>query len=195
MAHVYLVRHAACDALGRRLAGRAPGERLNAAGEAQARALADRLAPVAFRAVASGPLERVRQTAEAIARGRGLDVRVLPGVDEIDFGAWTGRTFAELDADPAWRRFNAARGVARPPGGETTAEVQARAGRAVEALLEEHPDGPVAVVSHADVIKAVVALHLGLPAESWTRLEVAPASTTVLDVSPWGARLLKLNEE
>jgi broad specificity phosphatase PhoE len=190
----YVIRHASCPPLGRRLAGREPGVSLDAEGERQARALAERLAPVRLDAIYSSPLERARQTADWIARGRGLRVRISEGLDEIAFGAWTGLSFEELDRLPAWTRYNADRGLSRPPGGESMAEVQARALRELERLAAAHPLGALAVVSHADVIKAVVCGHLGLPLDFLPRIEISPASLSVLRVDEAGARLARLND-
>ena len=108
MSVVYLIRHASFGGVGRRLAE--PGDPLDDAGERQARALAERLAPVRLDAVYASPLERTRRTAEWIATERGLPVRTAAGLKEVDFGEWNGRSFEELDRLPAWTRFNARRG-------------------------------------------------------------------------------------
>ena len=112
-----LIRHAAHDLLGRRLAGRMPGVSLNGEGRRQVERLAERLAGASIRAVISGPLERARETAEPLARGLGLPVQISAAVDEIDFGEWTGLPFAELDQDPRWCWFNTFRSGARAPCG------------------------------------------------------------------------------
>src|SRR5438067_2485975 len=123
---VVLVRHGAHDLLGKVLCGREAGVELNSEGRAQASAVAGRLASRGLAAVYSGPLERVRQTAAPIAARAGLDVVIDPAIDEIDLGAWTGARFSELARQPAWRRWNARRLGARPPGGETMREAQVR---------------------------------------------------------------------
>jgi broad specificity phosphatase PhoE len=115
-------------------------------------------------------------------------------MDEIDFGEWRGRSFAELDADPRWAAWNAQRGTARPPGGEAMHEAQSRVLRWIGTLAETHGEGTVVAVSHADVIKAAVLAHLGLGLDAHHRLEVAPASLSALSLWPGGGRLLFLNE-
>jgi probable phosphomutase (TIGR03848 family) len=188
-----LVRHATCDPVGRSLAGRAPGVHLNADGRAQARRLAERLATSPIAAVYSSPLERARETAAALAEPAGLAVETHAGLDEMEYGAWTGCTFAALAADERWRRFNTFRSTTRPPGGETMQEAQVRAVAALVALAERHGDAVVAAVSHADVIKAVVAHVAGVPLDLAYRLEVSPASVSVVTLDAEDARLLALN--
>ncbi|MFL5574996.1 MAG: histidine phosphatase family protein [Gemmatimonadaceae bacterium] len=189
-----LVRHATCDPVGRSLAGRAPGVRLDADGRAQAHRLAARLAAAPLAAVYSSPLERARETAAAIAERAGVAVETHDGLTELDVGAWTGRTFAELAPDDLWRRFNSFRGGTRPPRGELMLEAQARAVAALLGLRDRHPSGVVAAVSHADVIKGIVAHVAGIPLDLTHRLEVSPASVSVVTIDAEGARLLRLNE-
>jgi probable phosphoglycerate mutase len=189
-----LVRHATCDPVGKSLAGRAPGVHLNAEGRAQARRLAERLAASPIAVVYSSPLERARETAAAVAERVGVTADTHDGLTEMDFGAWTGCTFAELAPDERWRRFNSFRSGTRPPGGETMQEAQARAVAALLALAERHGDAVVAAVSHGDVIKGVVAHVAGIPLDLAHRLEVAPASVSVVALDADGARLLRLND-
>lgn len=191
---LYLVRHAAHDRLDRILCGRMPGVSLGKAGRADAGRLATRLLRENVASVQSSPLERARETAEPIAEGLGLAVEVSPALVEIDFGAWTGRPFKDLDRDPRWTTWNTARSVARPPGGETMLEVQARMVGHVETTRAAHPDAAIVLVSHGDVIKAALAYYLGLSIDSWMRFEVSPASVSTLVVGDWGAKVLRLNE-
>ena len=189
-----LVRHAAHGLLGRVLTGRMPGVSLGEEGRRQAARLAERLSRETVAAVYSSPLERARETAEPIAARFGLLVQVEERLDEIDVGDWQGRDFAALAQDPGWNAWNTARSVTRAPGGETMLEAQARAIRVIEQLRAAHPDTGVVLVSHGDVIKAVLLYHLGLPIDAYQRIEVGPASLSVLVVGDWGARVLSLNE-
>jgi broad specificity phosphatase PhoE len=191
---LFLVRHAAHDLVDRVLCGRMPGVRLGSHGRAQAERLAERLAREDIAAVQSGPLERTRETAEPVAARLGLGVEVADGLDEIEVGAWTGTPFDELRDDPRWTLWNAARSVARAPGGETMIEVQGRVLAHVEALRARFPDRAVVLVSHADVLKAALAHWLGLSLDSLQRFDVAPASLSTVAVGDWGAKVLSLNE-
>lgn len=194
-ATVFLVRHAAHDALDTRLTGRAPGAGLGAAGKAQAGRLGRRLARENLTAILSSPRERTRETAALIAAATGVGpVEILDALDEVDFGPWAGRSFAALEADPDWRRWNMARGFARAPGGETMLEVQARMASVLEMVLARFRQGRVALVSHSEPIKAAVMYVLGLPLDAWNRFEIAPASLTVAVLGEWGGKITLLNE-
>lgn len=189
-----LIRHAAHGAQGVRLVGRMPDAGLSVLGREQADRLARRLERSPIEAVCSSPMERAMATARAIADRRGITPRIEHALDEIDFGTWTGQSFAELASDPVWQAWNGFRSASRPPGGEAMIEVQARAVELIERLRHEHGDGTVALVSHADVIRAVLVHFLGMPLDLILRLEVEPGSVSILSVADWGARLLGLND-
>ena len=186
-----MIRHGTHDLVSRRLCGRSPGIGLGEAGRRQAKALA-RVLTNPSRVVTS-PVERARQTAAVIAAAHARPLEEEDALNEIDFGAWTGRDFAELDPLPEWRRWNARRDQVRPPDGETMLEVQIRLARWLEAWSTTDA-GTVAAVSHADVIKSVVALTLGLSLQAHDRFEVSPGSVTTVSATPDGLTLLRLNE-
>jgi len=191
-----LIRHATCDPVGRSIAGRRPGVRLNEAGKQQALKLAERLGPLSIAALYSSPLERAIETAQPIAARSRLEILPAPGFNEVDFGSWTGRTIAELESVPEWRRFNEFRSGTRIPGGENMAEVLSRSLGELEQLRKRHaqPGALVAVVSHGDVLRMLVTHALGMPPDFIHRLELSPASVTVLEIEDYGPRLLLLNE-
>lgn len=193
MTTLLLVRHALCDPVGRSIAGRAPGVHLNAEGAVQARALGLALAGLPIEAVYSSPMERALETAQPIAAGLGLSVLPAPGLAEIDFGEWTGRTLAELDPLPLWRAFNAFRSGTRIPGGELMTEVVTRALTALVAIHREHEGKVVAAVSHGDVIRGLVAHAAGIPLDLMQRLEVSPASVSAISLEDHAVRVLGLN--
>ena len=193
-ATLFLLRHAAHDRVGDTLCGRMPGVTLGDHGRRQAAALAGRLEREGIAAIHTSPMERARETAEPIAARLGLAPQVEAGLDEIDFGAWTSRSFASLDGDPDWTRWNESRATARPPGGEAMAEAQSRALDAVERLRAAHPEGRVALVSHCDVIKAVLAHYLAVPLDGLHRFDIAPASLSALALWSGGGKVLGMNE-
>ena len=157
-----------------------PGVPLNGHGHAQATALAARFATHPIAAVIGSPVQRAQETAQPIAAAHRLPVQIDPGFEEIDFGAWTGLTFEALAPDPAWQAWNRQRSLAACPGGETMHEAQARAMRALGRLRDAHPHGTVVVVSHADVLKAILAPALGLTLDQLHRLTIDPASVSTL---------------
>ncbi len=189
-----LVRHASHDRLGAVLCGRMTGVRLSETGRCEASALARMLMRHRLAAVLSSPLERTVETAVPIAEAQGLAVAVDEDLNELDFGAWSGRRFDALQDDPAWELWNRARSHGRPPGGETMVEAQVRAARCIDRVRRRHPGGTVALVSHGDVIKAALAHALGLPLDFHSRIEIGPASRSVLVAGDWGLKVHSINE-
>ena len=188
-----LVRHAMCDSVGRSLSGQVPGVSLNAEGEAQAAMLAERLARIRLGAIYTSPLERARQTADAVASRAGLFAELEDGIREIDFGQWTGRSLDELAALPEWGHFNRFRSTARIPGGESMLGAQARTIEALDRIRRRHEGLVVAVVSHADIIRAAIAHYAGVHLDLLHRFQVSPASVSVVRVGEDWATVLALN--
>jgi broad specificity phosphatase PhoE len=157
-------------------------------------ALGRRLADEALTEIQTSPRERARATAEAVAAATGAPLTVTEALDEIDFGAWTGADFAALDGQPLWDAWNAARATARTPGGESMDEAASRIADHIETLVATRPGERIALVTHCDMIRALVARVLGLPLDNLLRFEIDPASLSRLEAGPWGARLLSLND-
>jgi probable phosphoglycerate mutase len=191
---VFLVRHAAHELIGRVLCGRMPGVRLGAEGRRQAERVAERLAREAVAALYTSPLERASETAAPIAERLGLQPETSEAITDVDYGEWSGMSFEALDSDPRWATWNAAKSTYRPPGGETVLDVQRRAIGQVERVVEAYPEGGAVLVSHCDVIKAVLAYFLGLAIESISRFEISPASISTVIIGRWGAKVHSVNE-
>lgn len=191
----FLVRHAAHDDVGNFLAGRMTGISLGEAGRAQAARLGQRMRREEISGIYTSPRERTRETALAIASACGIGPpETADALDEVDFGDWSGQTFEVLNADLLWRRWNTVRSLSRTPGGETMLDVQRRIVGLIETLADGSSGTRLALVSHADVIKAAVSHILGLPIDAWPRFDVAPASVTTLVMGDWGAKIVTLNE-
>ncbi|MGH2812007.1 MAG: histidine phosphatase family protein [Actinomycetota bacterium] len=188
-----LVRHGLTPITGKRLTGWLPGYHLSHEGRGQADDVARRLEELPVAAVYSSPLERCRETAQPIARAHRLRVRTIRDLGEIDYGDWQGKTLKSLYRSKAWRELNARRGDFRFPGGETPREAQTRAVGAVEELLARHKGEPVVAVSHADLIRLIVAGYLGLGIDFYNRMTIGPASVTALALGGPSPRLLSLN--
>ena len=195
-ATLILVRHAAHIHLNETLSGRMPGVPLSEAGRAQAARLAARLAARGVDAVQASPLDRARETAVAIAEAAGLIVEVTDGLQEIDFGKWTGRTFLNLLPDPDWGRWNEHRASSRPPDGESMLEAQSRIVTHLDQVARANDGDTIVLVSHADMIRAAVAHVLGLDLNHYWRFDADPASATTIywDAKEEWARVKTLNE-
>lgn len=180
----FLLRHGITDHVGEILSGRAPGISLNAEGRSQAQRLAVQLATEPLRHVYTSPLARTRETAEFVASLHGLPLVEAEEIIEADFGEWTLRSFEDLSHDPAWRSFNEHRAITRPPGGESFEDLAQRVWPWVEHKANEHADDTIAVVTHADVIKAALLRALQRPLQHIGQLVVDPGSRSALFWSP-----------
>ena len=189
-----LIRHATNDTVGRLIAGWTPDVHLNSEGKRQAEKLAERLALVPINAIYSSPLERARETAEPIAQKLKLEIVIREELGEIHFAAWTGRTLAELEREAKWQQFNSFRSGTRIPGGELMLEAQMRIIAELERLREQHPDEVVAVVSHGDLIKAAVTYYAGIHLDLFQRIEISPASVSIITISDHGPHILLVND-
>jgi broad specificity phosphatase PhoE len=191
----FLLRHAAHDHVGSYLAGRSPNVVLGAAGRAQARRLGERMRHEPIAAIFSSPRERTRETAQAVSATCEIGpIELRDELDEVDFGTWSGRTFADLADDPTWRLWNSDRASAVTPAGESMRDVQRRIWESMEQIAQKRRGSAVALVSHADVIKAAICKVLGLSTGCCSRFDIDPASISVVVTGSWGSKLLRLNE-
>ena len=198
MPTVILLRHGRTSAnAGGVLAGWTPGVELDETGVAQAKAVGERLAQVPLAAVVSSPLERCRQTAEAVAAGRDVSMQIDDRLGEARYGDWTGRTIKELSKQPLWKVVQQHPSAAVFPGpeGEGLAQTQARAVAAVrEWNAKLGPEAVWVACSHGDVIKAVLADALGLHLDQFQRIVVDPASISVVVYTETRPFVLRMND-
>jgi probable phosphomutase (TIGR03848 family) len=194
VAFLLLVRHGENDYLKKgRLPGRTAGIHLNERGREQAAALAQSLGKLPIKAVYSSPLERAVETAEPIAQALKLEIQLAPGLLDTHVGKWEGAELKKLYKKPLWKIVQASPSRVRFPQGESFLELQARVVNAIESIQAAHKNEFVAVIFHADPIKLVVAYYLGLPMDSFQKLNVDAGSTSMLALSDSGARLIALN--
>ncbi len=179
---VYLIRHSVTSETGKRLSSLDPDISLSPQGREMADALAEYLSSAKVAAIYTSPHQRCRETASAVARGRGLRVRVDKAFIEADYGKWLGRPLKSLYRLKAWRELMASASRFRFPEGETLREVQTRAVAGIEALAEKHADDSIVVSSHGDVIKVILAHYLGTPLDLSHRVEVSAASVSIVDI-------------
>ncbi len=167
---------------------------LSGQGIEQARALGCRLECYNFAAFFSSGLSRARQTAELIAASHGKPVEVVKGLEEISFGDWEGLTSKEIkerysEESSAWwaNPFET-----RIPGGETLAEMAARATASIKGIINKYPDEHVCVVAHGGVIRSIVGTALGLDLNYYWRLRQDNASLTIMEFYGWDKAILML---
>ncbi len=200
MTTVLLIRHgrtkANADGI---LAGWKPGVLLDAVGRKQAAAMAERLEGVRIPRIVSSPLERTMATADAIAafqrRKPLMDIDDRFG--EAHYGDWTGKPLKDLAAEPMWKVVQSHPSAAVFPGadGESMA---AMSHRAVSAIREWNdmvgPEGMYAVVSHGDVIKAILADALGMHLDAFQRIRVDPCSLSIIQYTSHRPFVVRSND-
>jgi probable phosphoglycerate mutase len=119
---------------------------------------------------------------------------IVPDVDELDMGAWSGCSFANLDGDPQWRLWNSQRSNASPPGGESMQALQHRVVDYLTHVADAYGNGEVVIVSHAEPIRAAVLHYLELSLDNYNNVQVAPASVTTILVRGRSGEIIRNNE-
>ena len=184
MTRVHLVRHGAVDPSFR---GRVYGDLdidLSDHGRAQSARLPERFAAVPLHAVYSSDLRRAAYAAEGLAAARGVPHRWERRLREVFRGDWRERTWQEIEArwpgEPA--RFVDEPNAVMSHGGESLGDVSRRALAALDDILPHHPDGHIAIVAHTWVIRSILCHALDLPLQRCTRLQIATASISTIDL-------------
>ncbi|HUS95047.1 MAG TPA: MSMEG_4193 family putative phosphomutase [Patescibacteria group bacterium] len=197
MTVILLIRHGQNDWVDKkRLAGWTPGVHLNEEGQKQVASLAGRLEKLPIKAFYSSPLARCVETAQAIAQPREMDVQIRESVGEVRYGRWEGKKIKKLAKKKRkWHAVQHYPSRFRFPGGESFLEVQSRAVSTLETLNNHHAEEIIAVVSHADVIKLLLAYYIGSHIDLFQRIIVSPASVSVLALGQDGSgRVLRIND-
>lgn len=194
MTLLLLVRHGTNDWVHGRLAGWTPGVHLNEDGKREAEALSVRLGELPVAAIYSSPLERAIETAQPIATARALPLRIVEGLGEVRYGEWQGAELKELYKHELWPGVQFYPSGTRFPNGETLGEVQARGVAAIDTLRACHPKDTIIAVSHADMIRLIVAYYIGVHIDLFQRLVINPCSVTAIAFERMGPRMLAYND-
>jgi probable phosphoglycerate mutase len=133
----------------------------------------------------ASPLQRTRQTAEAISRTTGLEIIFDEAWFELSFGSWDGKSIEEVkeedpDAYQSWLNSTAY----APGGGESYDEASVRIEEALEKLVAEYPGKKIIVVTHNGVIKTAIKLAMGAPAEAVFHIDATPCSISSISIWP-----------
>lgn len=195
MRRVFLIRH---GAIGGDAAARFVGRSdlaMNAEGEAQMRAIAERLAErITLETIFASDLGRSRRAAELIAAGRSTPIRVRPALAEIDMGAWDGLLRRDVAAAQPEAYAERGRDMVhfRPPGGESFADVAERVLPVWRSIVEAE-GGDRLVVGHAGVNRVILTHVLGMPLENLFRIVQDPACVNVIEWAGGNARVRLLD--
>ncbi len=196
MTHILLVRHGQNEWVNqKRLAGWTPSVHLNEAGKDEVAALSERLASLPIEAIYSSPLERCLETALAIATPHQLDIIQSEEFGEVRYGNWEGKKIKKLAKKRSWYAVQHYPSRFQFPEGEALRTVQQRAVDAIEEIAEQNDEQMIVIVSHADVIKLVLAYYLGMHVDLFQRIGLSPASVSILALSSNGpVSVLRMND-
>jgi broad specificity phosphatase PhoE len=181
-----LVRHGQTDYnVKHLLPGQLPGVPLNDEGRSEAQATGEALRPLPLSAIIASPLERTMETAGFVNGDRNLEIRTDADLLDTDYGRFSGKCYDDLDtADARWRRF-VTDPLHAPRGVESFATVQQRAVRAAERWRHASDVGEwVAVVTHADLVKLIIAHYVGIPLARVPLFSMDNASVSLLAFHP-----------
>ena len=199
MTTLLLVRHGRTTANGAGvLAGWTEGVSLDDVGREQVTALATRLGPVPLTAVVTSPLQRCLETTDLMLVGRDdVPRHVDERVGEVRYGDWSGEKLSKLAKDPLWKVVQSHPSAMTFPGddGEAMRDMQVRAVTAVREWNAKLGDDAVyVVVSHGDVIKAVLADALGMHLDQFQRLVADPASVSIVTYTQLRPFVVRAND-
>lgn len=196
MPKIVLIRHAhsTANAAGV-LSGRLPGVHLSKVGQEQAKRLAERLGKLTISEVHVSPMERCSETLEPwiIKYGKNVTVVTDKNLVEVDYGKWSGKKLAVLSRAKLWRKIQSQPSSVTFPEGESLAQMQVRAMQSVHNFFDTDLELMI-MVSHGDVIKAIVASALGMHLDDFQRIVIDPASITILESNGGAIRLTRLND-
>ena len=200
MTTLLLIRHGRSSAnTAGILAGWTPGVHLDEVGQRQAATLASRLREIRLTRIVASPLERTIETAEYIAEDqkRVLDIDTDARIGECHYGDWTGQSLTKLVKKPLWPTIQAHPSAVTFPGDDGEAMVQMQA-RAVDAVRDWNRslrrNAVYAMISHGDVIKAILADALGMHLDQFQRIQVDPCSLSVIRYSQLRPFVLRMND-
>lgn len=196
MTRVILVRHGQTEwNRVERFRGRSDIE-LNETGRRQAQALARRLRGWDIDAIFSSPLKRALQTAQPIARACGLEIGALGGIADVDYGQWVGRSPDEVAAEypSLFQTWAEAPHLVEFPGGESLAQVRARAWAAMEEVCTRHEEQQIVLVSHVVVNRVLICAALNVDNSCFWKVAQDNAAINILERDQAGHRLLLLND-
>ncbi len=195
---VYLVRHGSTElAAGDRFAG-STDVLLSSEGEAQARALSERLASRPIDCCFASPMKRTLRTAELILAPHPITAAPMPELKEIDHGHWETLTRSEVEArfPDEYRLWEQDPFTIAPEGGESGLSVLNRALPALTRLVREHEGKTLLIVSHKATIRLLIGSFLGFDLRGYRdHLDQSPCSLNILDFkNPCQGRLMLFND-
>jgi probable phosphoglycerate mutase len=195
MPFILLIRHGENDFVGKRLAGRLPGVHLNDKGRQQSESLKEMLLKAPLKAIYSSPLERAMETAQPLADSLELPVTPHPGLLEVNFGRWQGKTIKQMHRLKLWKIVHEQPSRMRFPDGESFAEAQQRMVSCLEELRVTWAEHDlIACFSHSDSIRLCLAHYLAMPLDAFQRIAIDVASISALHLGKDRLAVICMNQ-
>ena len=196
---IVLIRHAHSQANAKGiLSGRLPNIKLSEKGVQQSGELANRLGKFPIKQIRVSPMGRCQETIApwlaSLPKLKNDQVIQDEKLNEVDYGSWSGKKLVVLSRHKLWSVVQNKPSAMYFPDGEGLAHMQQRAMQSVHDSLLAKGKGAVVLVSHGDVIKAIVSSVLGMHLDDFQRIVIDPASVTILDYSTNQPRLTLLND-
>ena len=197
MTKILLTRHGHVEGIKpERFRGRAPLD-LTARGRAEAAAVAQRIAGAwQPEHIYTSPLGRCVETAAVIAKACGIAANTCDDLNDIDYGAWQFKTFAEAkEQNPAlFAAWFATPQLVRFPNGESLQDLAARTADALRMVLARHPDDTIVLVGHDSVNRALLMELLDQPLSAYWRLAQSPCCLNEIDIDAEKISVQRVNE-
>ena len=162
------------------MAGRDNRVALSPRGRQEAIELAPVLAKMEFQEIYSSPLRRCKETLVPYLQGRSEQLHLEDDLIEMEYGSWSGKALSTLSRHELWKSIQSRPSTVRFPDGESFGEMSLRANQAVINLASGK--SRILILSHGDVIKSIVAFHLGLSLDQFQRISIDPASITRIQI-------------
>ena len=197
MTKILLTRHGHVEGIKpERFRGRAPLD-LTARGRAEAVAVAQRIAGAwQPKHIYTSPMGRCVETAAAIAKACGIAAKTCDDLNDIDYGAWQFKTFAEAkEQNPAlFAAWFATPQLVRFPNGESLQDLVARTANALRMVLARHPDETIVLIGHDSVNRALLMELLDQPLSAYWRLVQSPCCLNEIDIDDKKISMQRINE-
>jgi phosphoserine phosphatase len=197
MTKILLTRHGHVEGIKpERFRGREQLE-LTARGRSETAAVAERIADAWQPSkIYTSPMNRCVATGAAIAKACGITAEICGDLNDIDYGAWQFKTFADAKADdPAlFAAWFASPQTVRFPGGESLQDGAARCANAMRLVLARHPHDTIALVGHDSVNRVLLLQCLDLPLSAYWRIDQAPCCLNEIDIDGGSICIVRVNE-
>lgn len=182
----FLIRHGHTEPVEHGRLYNDPAVELTAKGINQAHKIADWLTTQDAECLLSSKAIRVVSTAKIVSELIKLDTELVPDLNEWDVGAWEGSSYLEIKKTKPDEYFHWVEDPIenKPPAGESIRDLYNRSVLVLDKMIESHPGKKIALISHAGVIRSILAHALGMPLINFWRISIPAGSVSRVDFSP-----------